>query len=143
MNGEFIDSDLVLSKDGNGEIQAAGYRLKSFSSGGNLMKTVSNDDNQKGGDSFQLALNNLAVPAGLFYLQQNLKANSEPTRVLNKKNKNTGTSKTNYECHNVISEGLFESLLAMVEPGERKMVDIKTRKRRGKKANRTRKNRKR
>ena len=142
MNGGFKDSDLVLSKGKNNEIHAAGYRLNTFSTGGNLMKTLNNDNQQKGGDSFQLALNNLAVPAGLFYLQQNLKANSEPIRVLNKKNKKNGSSKTKYECENVISEGLFESLLAMVETGERKMVDIKTRKRKGRKANRTRKNRK-
>ena len=145
MSTTFKDSEFVYTSGGNGEIKAGGYTVKSFLKDSELMKTIDNDNNnqQKGGSSLELALNNLAVPAGLFYLQQNLKANSEPIRVLNKKNKKTNkSSKANYECENVISESLFDNLLAMVEPGERKIVDIKTRKRRRKKAKQTRKNRK-
>ena len=41
----------------------------------------------------------------------------------------------------IVSESLFDKLLAMVEPTQRKLVDVKTRKRVKGKARRTRKKR--
>ena len=144
--------DFAFIQNANGDIKAGGYNLETAFAGKGAM--ISGGKNQSGGNSTTAAaitssLKDLAVPAGLFYLQQNFKNISKPyesAKQINKRSKSDKTKggrnneKSSYETDFVISENMFDKLLAMVEPQEKKIVDIKTRKRRVTRQKKTRKN---
>lgn len=154
-NNNFDDSDLnrddfAFIQDAGGEIKAGGYMLTTPFAKGSAM--IGGKKTQTGGNvAVSAALKDLAVPAGLFYLQQNFKNISKPYESANQINKRAKKIKSgkgkksgnsSYDTDFVISENMFDKLLAMVEPQEKKIVDIKTRKRKGIKHKKTRKNRK-
>jgi hypothetical protein len=64
--------DLVFNTDKNGDITAGGFSVNSclLKSGVSPITTI-NNGSQKGG-SVSTIFNNLAVPAGLLYMQQSL-----------------------------------------------------------------------
>ena len=139
--------DFAFIQNANGDIKAGGYNLETAFAGKGAM--ISGKKTQSGGNTpISSTLKDLAVPAGLFYLQQNFKNISKPyesAKQINKKSQQGKSSigknnKSSYDTDFVISENMFDKLLAMVEPQERKIVDIKTRKRRGSKQKKTRKN---
>lgn len=139
------DSDFAFLQDSNGDITAGGYKLQTNLTEGGVMTNIKQNNNQSGG-AIKAALKDLAVPAGLFYLQQNLNNVSEPYESVQKKikagNKSKHSKKSNFDTDYVISENMFDKLLAMVDPNQKKVVDIKTRKRRVGKHSKTRKNKK-
>ena len=140
--------DFAFIQNANGDIKAGGYNLETSFAGKGAM--ISGKNYQSGGNSsITASLKDLAVPAGLFYLQQNFQSISKPyesAKQINKKsqqgkgNKNKKSEKFSYDTDFVISENMFDKLLAMVEPQERKIVDIKTRRRRSTRQKKTRKN---
>lgn len=139
------EEEFVINQNKNGEIIAGGYKVNTMLGGDNIMANLNTPSTQtQSGGAIATAMNNLAVPAGLFYLQQKL--NNDDVLGTVQKKTNSQSSKSNkknkYNCDDdVVSESLFDKLLAMVEPTQRKLVDVKTRKRVKGKARRTRKKR--
>ena len=137
------DSDFAFLQDSNGDITAGGYKLQTNLTEGGVMTNIKQNNNIQSGGAINAALKDLAVPAGLFYLQQNLNNVSEPYESVHKKIKAAKKSnKLNFDTDYVISENMFDKLLAMVDPSEKKVIDIKTRKKRMNKHSKTRKNKK-
>jgi subtilase family serine protease len=68
----FKSDDLVFNTDSNGKITAGGFSVNSclLKSGISPITTI-NNGTQKGGNVSAI-FNNLAVPAGLLYMQQSL-----------------------------------------------------------------------
>ena len=69
--------DLVFNTDKNGVITAGGFSVNSclLKSGVSPITTI-NNGSKKGGGSVSAIFNNLAVPAGLLYMQQSLATHS-------------------------------------------------------------------
>ncbi len=96
-----MDADnFVYHKDG-GKVMAAGYSINSKLLEGGI-PAIANYKIQKGG-----SIETLAVPAGLFLLQQSI---SSKTNALDKIEKEP----------EVIGEGLYDKLLELMEPRKRK-----------------------
>jgi len=101
---EFV---MIQQKGENGQTEfvGGGYKIKSFFlEGGNpIIKTLNNrpifDDIQDGGKS-STPFDNLAVPAGLFYINQKSKRNS---------------SDKNYRQHEMLPDDIFDKLFGLVE----------------------------
>ena len=101
---EFV---MIQQKGGNGETEfvGGGYKIKSFflEGGEPIIKTLNNrpifDDIQDGGKS-STPFDNLAVPAGLFYINQKSKRN---------------TSDKNYRQHEMLPDDIFDKLFGLVE----------------------------
>jgi len=140
------DSDFAFLQDSNGDITSGGYKLQTNLTEGGVMTNIKQNNNIQSGGAINTALKDLAVPAGLFYLQQNLNNINEPYESVQKKikatNKSKKSKKSKFNTDYVISENIFDKLLAMVDPSEKRVVDIKTRKRKVGKYNKTRKSKK-
>ena len=142
------DNNFAFIENSQWEIKAGGYKIDTSFTGGSAM--IGGKKSQSGGGAVSAAFKDLAVPAGLFYLQQNFQKISKPyesAKQINKRSQKSTSrkgkkSEKSYETDFIISENMFDKLLAMVEPQQKKIVDIKTRKRRGTKHKKTRKNRK-
>ena len=72
-------SDLVFYQEG-GNIMSGGFLINNIFLGGNqpVLKTINSSKTQSGG-SVSSIFKDLAVPAGLFYLQQNPTKNFLPS----------------------------------------------------------------
>ena len=150
-DSDFNRDDFTFIQDANGDIKAGGYKLTTPFAGKGAM--VGGKKTQTGGSNAAISatLKDLAVPAGLFYLQQNFNGISKPyesAKQINKKSLNAksgkgkNSGKVSYDTDFVVSENMFDKLLGMVQLQDKKIVDIKTRKRRGAQHKKTRKNRK-
>ena len=126
-------SDLVYNKTVDGEFQSGGYKITPYMFGEGAMVSSGGveENSQTGGSVAALSgLKELAVPAGLMYLQQTVGQN----------NRTQGTvSKKLHEEVEVLSNDIYDDLLMLVSPEQRRLLDNKTRKRRGKKNQKTRK----
>ena len=115
MDTEILDSeDFVFYKKENGEFVGGGFKIDSFflNSGISPMTTQNvnsdvseHDDNQKGG-KVSTPFENLAVPAGLFYVNLRVPKN----RDLDKKNEEHF-----YKMHDHLSDEIFDKLYALVD----------------------------
>ena len=136
------DHDFIFQQHDGGKITSGGYTLNTTLNNGQGVMITNSDPNSlnQNGGALTNVLKDLAVPAGLFYLQQNLNkaTDSYDSAHINKK-KSKGNK---YSSDNVISENLFDKLLGMVHPDKKKILDVKTRKRRISKNKKTRKVRK-
>lgn len=104
----FNGGDFVLMKNKEGEIIGGGYKFESsfFKQNVPIMTTL-NQNNHIGGD-VSSPFENLAVPAGLFYIN---------TKVP-KKDININTNSKTYEQfmgHNTVPDDLMDKLFALVE----------------------------
>ena len=90
----FKSDDLVFNTDKNGNITAGGFSIDSclLKSGVSPITTINNGP--KKGGSVSSIFNNLAVPAGLLYMQQSL-----------------ATSYTSNNGNETISDTLYDKLL--------------------------------
>ena len=112
---EFV---MIQQKGGNGETEfvGGGYKIKSFFlEGGQPIITTLNNGSifvplQDGGKVYT-PFDNLAVPAGLFYINQKTKRN---------------TSDKNYRQHEMLPDDIFDKLFGLVEAD--KKIKRKTRK---------------
>ncbi len=119
-----MNKDFVFTTDKNGCLKGGGFKINS-----ELLKNTINTNNtnniQTGGnvnimDSFK----NLVVPAGLFYTQSKVK-----------KNKSIHYEHKDEE----ITEDLYDNLLSMVEPSNRKLHARKTKSKKEKQKKKTKK----
>ena len=114
--------DLVIyNKDGN--VMAGGFKVDTIYGNESPLKTLNSTHSQSGGSVGEIFAD-LAVPAGLLFMQQNY------------------PSKYKFETlshENAISDSMHDKLLSMVSPNKRLHHNIKTRKRRGSKEAKTRK----
>ena len=107
INSGLEDEDFVYTQikgnDGSIEIIGGGYKVKSafLQAGMPVMSTTPStfDSIQDGGKKVSTPFENLAVPAGLFYINQNVPK----------------THDIHYEPHNVIPDDLFDKLFALVD----------------------------
>jgi len=121
--------NLVFVKNSEGDYQSGGYKVNSCLFGGGGMLTLQNENNGQTGGSLS-ALKDLAIPAGLLYLQQTIGDDAKIQGTINKQ--------IQQEIP-VIENDLYDDLLYLVSPEKRKLHDVKTRKRSGKsKKNKTR-----
>jgi hypothetical protein len=125
--------DCVYNKTADGKIMVGGYSLNSILSEFPIMNSNTNvapSDIQKGGSNFASLFKDLAVPAGLLYLQQNFNAKQKPLGNLVK---DAG----------IIQDSIYNNLVDLVSVKSRKKHNVKTRKERNKKRNvsKTRRNR--
>lgn len=105
----FDGNDFVLVKDGNGNFIGGGYKIKStFLNDDTPVMTTMNSTNQDGG-KVSSPFENLAVPAGLFYVNM---------RVPKKEFKQF--SEVEYKQHNTISDDIMDKLFSMVELDKKK-----------------------
>jgi len=74
MEKELCTNDLVFSEDKKGNIQAGGYMIKSTLLEQGIPAIITNNKNMTGGSVSSL-FKDLAVPAGLLYLQQKIPTN--------------------------------------------------------------------
>ena len=115
-------NDLVIyNKDG--EVMAGGFKVDTIYGNDSPLKTLNSSNNQSGGSVGEIFAD-LAVPAGLLFMQQ------------------TYPNKYKFETishENAISDSMHDKLLSMVSPGKRLHHNIKTRKRRGRNNTKTRK----
>lgn len=125
------EQDLVFYKNKDGNIMSGGYLIKSMNN--NLTQMVNSNekhkditDNQRGGGLPDI-LHNLAVPAGLLYLQQTFNTDNN---VYENNNSNTKSTKneTYKKSNKVVEPSLYEKLVNMVSNNNKKNRKNKTRK---------------
>ena len=104
----FNDDDFVYTQvkgdDGSTEIIGGGYKVNSIflKAGMPLMTTSTFDRIQDGGKKVSTPFESLAIPAGLFYINQKMQ------KLDNKED-------IHYNPHNVIPDDLFDKLFALVD----------------------------
>ena len=79
-NNIFNEGEFVFTKDENGKIIGGGYKINSFflEGGQNVMTTQTGDnDGEQDGGKVSSPFENLAVPAGLFYINTRIKKNND------------------------------------------------------------------
>lgn len=141
----YEEEDLVIYKTPDGKIKSCGFDVNSvlLREGKKPMYTINNepmfaidDSTQKVSDLFK----DMAIPAGLFYLDSSLRDNSTGTAKENAFYKN---DQEEYNDEEEIDEDIYEKLLNLVTILEKRQAKKNTRKRMhsGKKTTRiTRKN---
>jgi hypothetical protein len=91
--------------DGEPEFIGGGYKVNSFflNAGESPMKTINNDNTQDGG-KVSTPFENLAVPAGVFFINQRIK-----------KTNTDSYSKDRYKNHEMLPDDIFDKLFGLVE----------------------------
>lgn len=126
------EQDLVFYKNKDGNIMSGGYLIKSMNNSLTQMvnsneKHKDTTDNQTGGGLPEI-LHNLAVPAGLLYLQQTFNIDNN---LYENENNNSNTKLSNTETYKksnkVVEPSLYEKLVHMVSNNKKNRKN-KTRK---------------
>lgn len=122
-NELFEGNDFVLVKDENGNYIGGGYKIKStfLHEDTPIMTTYNNRSDQDGG-KVSSPFENLAVPAGLFYVNMRI-----PKKDIKEK------SEPKYMRHETLSDDIIDKLFSMVEFDKKRKR--KTRKQTHKSAN--------
>jgi hypothetical protein len=107
---EFTDDDFLFYKDGD-VIMSGGYSIDSLllKEGISPMQTfnsLENRNNQMGGNKASNIFENLAVPAGLLYI--------------NKKNIGSYSSLSDYKETKMLPDNIFDEFMSMIEMDKRK-----------------------
>lgn len=124
----FLNDDLVFFKNSAGEIMSGGYNIEShmLQKGISPMQTFNLSQNGGKEDKVSSGFENLAIPAGLYYITQ-------PT---SKKHKHTD-QKTYDKEHVPISDDIFDKLFQMIEYDDKRkrktknkllLITVKTKK---------------
>lgn len=122
--------DCVYNKLSDGKVLVGGYTLDSILTEHPIMNSNTNVNvtNIQNGGSFSSMFKDLAVPAGLLYLQQNFNPQSKILSNIVKQGE-------------VINDSLYDNLVDLVSKNKRIKHNAKTRKERRKKMKYTRKSR--
>lgn len=121
-NSEFVFTQ-TTDENGNKIVIGGGYKIDSyFLKEGNPIMTTYNKDTinenisqQNGGKKVSSPFENLAVPAGIFYINQKVPKLS--------------TAETHYnENHNMLPEDIYDKLLLLVQKNPKKNNTKKNRK---------------
>jgi hypothetical protein len=100
----FDGGEFVFTTNKEGEVVGGGYKIKSaFLQGGIAPMTTLNTSEQNGG-KVSSPFENLAVPAGLFYVNMRV-----PKKYIDK------DSEEHYKPHETISDDMIDKLYALVE----------------------------
>jgi hypothetical protein len=100
INETLNEDDFVFTKNENGEIVGGGYKIDSFFLKGGISPMTTYNEEQQGGGNVSSLFENLAVPAGLFYVNM---------RTSNKQvNKD-------YKPHQTASDDIMDKLYSLVE----------------------------
>jgi len=134
---DFVFTNQV-NKDGKSEFVGGGYKVESFLLNNNMapMTTINNiqqqdDDNQQeGGKKVSSPFENLAVPAGLFFINQRATKKSDNYDNDKKKHKDDFN---HYKPHETASDDLMDKLFGLVEVDKKRKR--KTKKHLGKVSN--------
>ena len=112
--------EFVFTKNNNeNEFVGGGYKVESFFLNNEIapMTTINNIDNQQGGKKVSSPFENLAVPAGLFFINQRTTKKS-----YNDYNDNNANDKkkhkddfNHYRPHETASDDLMDKLFGLVE----------------------------
>jgi hypothetical protein len=124
-NGLFGGNEFVFTKDNNNTIVGGGYTVKSalLSFGYPIMVTGNSNNQMQMGGKVSSIFENLAIPAGLFYInQQNYKNDLD-----------TDKKDNHYKEHETISDDMIEKLFGLVDADKKRQR--KTRKCVGKSTN--------
>jgi hypothetical protein len=120
-NSEFVFTQ-TTDEEGNKIIVGGGYKIESYflKSGQPIMTTYNNENElnleentfdaiqQNGGKKVSSPFENLAVPAGIFYVNQKVP-------------KSSVDMKTHYDDnHNMLPDDIYDKLLALVQPSIKK-----------------------
>ena len=105
----FEDDDFVINRDTNGNIIGGGYKINTsyFSQHGTPAMTTYNEYEQTGG-KVSSPFENLAVPAGLFYVNMRIPKNY------------SSAIEDKYTTHQTASDDLIDNLYALVEIDKKK-----------------------
>lgn len=114
--------DLVIYNKGE-DVMAGGFKVDTIYGINSPLKTLNSTHNQSGGSVGEIFAD-LAVPAGLLFMQKNYPSKYKFETIAHK---------------NTISDSMHDKLLSMVSPNKRLHHNIKTRKRREGKKTKTRK----
>ena len=89
-NNIFNEPDFVLTQDENGAFIGGGYKIATsfLEDGQNVMTTLNQDPHQDGGQ-VSSPFENLAVPAGLFYINTRIPKNNDIKRNEHYNNRKT------------------------------------------------------
>lgn len=102
----FLKDDLVFYKNSAGDIMSGGYNVEShmLQKGISPMQTFNLSQNGGKDDKVSSVFENLAIPAGLYYI----------TQPVSKKHKYTDQQNYNKE-HVPLSDDIFDKLFEMIE----------------------------
>lgn len=107
----FLNDDLVFFKNSAGAIMSGGYNVEShmLQKGISPMQTFNLSQNGGKDDKVSSGFQNLAIPAGLYYI----------TQPISKKYKYTDQKNYNKE-HVPLSDDIFDKLFEMIEYDDKK-----------------------
>jgi hypothetical protein len=107
----FLNDDMVFFKNSEGAIMSGGYNVEShmLQKGISPMQTLNLSQNGGKDDKVSSSFNNLAVPAGLYYITQ-------PAS----KNKKYDEQQNYNKEHVPLSDDIFDKLFAMIEYDNKK-----------------------
>jgi hypothetical protein len=102
----FLNDDLVFYKNSAGDIMSGGYNVEShmLQKGISPMQTFNLSQNGGKDDKVSSSFENLAIPAGLYYITQP-----------NSKNNKYKDQKTYDKEHVPLSDDIFDKLFEMIE----------------------------
>lgn len=100
----FEGNDFVFTKDQNGNVVGGGYKIKSFFLQGDIPPIKTYNEIQQNGGKVSSPFENLAVPAGLFYVNMRV-----PKTDIEQK------SEYHYKPHEMASDEIMDKLYALVE----------------------------
>lgn len=103
-NELFEADDFVFTKDGEGNVVGGGYKIKSYFLQGGLSPMTTYNKNDQEGGKVSSPFENLAVPAGLFYVSMRVP----------KKDIERG-SEHPYKSHQMVSDEMMDKLFELVE----------------------------
>lgn len=100
----FGGNDLVFTQTEDGTIMGGGFKINSmFLEGGIPVISTINNNTQEGG-KVSTPFENLAVPAGLYYI--NMKFPKKNSKII---------TNDNYRGHEVVSDEIMDKLYSLVE----------------------------
>jgi len=111
-NNDFVFTRKIDEKTGNAEIIGGGYKVNSFFLQNEmpvLFPTELSKSNQDGG-KVSSPFDNLAVPAGIFYINQRVQ----------KKDRDTNDINNYYKKHETASDDMIDKLFGLVEADKKR-----------------------
>jgi hypothetical protein len=100
----FEQNDFVFTKEAGGSVIGGGYKINSMFLQEDISPMITlNNDSQTGG-KVSSPFENLAVPAGLFYVNMRV-----PKKYVDR------NSEEHYKSHETISDDMIDKLYALVE----------------------------
>ena len=120
--GGFGQDEFVLTQSNNGDgttqFVGGGYKVNSFFlQGGNpIITTYNNNSHDQSGGKVSSPFENLAVPAGLFYINQRIPKNYLDEDI----DIDTDTKHHYYKQHETVSDDMIDKLFGLVDADKKR-----------------------